>query len=129
MHGRPITTVRDFEAHGWTITPHCSHHYVCTHFSTLPIEYLAAHLGWDFDLYDSQNELLRRLTCSRCGWHYPEIRIATQQNRRIAAGSGAGHAHGDAMPFEEALRRSLEMRAEWRARGEPVSDGGYKRRR
>jgi hypothetical protein len=126
MIGR-ISTVRDFQSIGYTIAPCCSHYFACTHFATLPIDYLADHLGWDFDLYEGRPELRRRLRCSKCGWNWPDVHIATQQDRPRSG--GAALTHEEATPFLEALERSLEMRAGWRARGEQVIDGGYRRRR
>jgi hypothetical protein len=111
-----LRTVRDFDRVGYTISPSCSHHFVCSHYRTLPIEYLAEHLGWDFDLYARRGELLRRLTCSRCGWHFPTITVVTQQSR-----GGPRAEHGwKPLPVAEALKRELEHGA---------ISAGYKRRR
>jgi hypothetical protein len=126
MSGRGVRTVRDFQSIGYTLVPHCSHDVICTHFRLLPIDYLAEHLGWNFDLYAGRSELRRRLRCTQCGWNWPVVHVATQQDR--AGASGAAHAHEDSMPYAEALRRELERRAELRARGETMFDLGFRRR-
>jgi hypothetical protein len=116
MQALGFRTVRDFQQVGYTVSPSCSHYFVCSHYRTLPIEYLAEHLGWDFDLYARRSELLRRLTCSQCGWHFPTITVVTQQNRL-----GPRAEHGwKPLPVEEALRHELERGA---------ISAGYKRRR
>ncbi len=121
-----VQTVREFAAIGYTLVPHCSHYFVCSHYRRLPIEYLAQRLGWDFDLYERRKELRRRLRCSRCGWNWPEVQIATREH---PGGVGAALTHDEAMPYFEALRREMERRAELRARGEVSFDLGWKRRR
>jgi hypothetical protein len=127
MSGRTVRTLRDFQLIGYTLVPHCAHLFVCSHFRLLPIDYLADHLGWDFDVDAGRSELRRRLRCSQCGWNWPIVHVATQQDR--ARASGAAHAHEEAMPYAEALRRELERRAELRTRGEAVFDLGFRRRR
>jgi hypothetical protein len=99
------TTLRDFKQVGHSIHPYCSHYRVCTHSALLSVDYLAKHLGWEFDLYSDRDELLRRLTCSKCGWRRPVIVLSNQNN---ATGAG-GHTHGPPVPFEEAVHRALEM--------------------
>ena len=127
MTGRSIRTVRDFQSIGYTIAPCCAHYFACTHFATLPIGYLAHCLGWDLNLYEGRPELRRRLRCSKCGWNWPDVHIATQQDR--SRSGGAALTHQDPTPFFDALQHSMKMRDGWRARGEQVIDGGYKRRR
>jgi hypothetical protein len=118
--GQPITTVRDFQEVGYTLSPRCSHHFICSHYRTPPIEYLAAHLGLDLDLYANRRAILRRLTCSKCGGNYPQLQIATQQNRKLNAASGAAHAHGEATPSRRRCaiaRDARRIAGAWRGVG------------
>lgn len=102
------------------LTAWCMRHRptVCGHSGDLDLAILAQRFGWDFDVVDRHIELQRRLRCSICGAYYPSI-TRTSEPYKPKTGPRPMHAIDDAMPIEEATRRTLEL---WRMARERDGD-------
>lgn len=94
----------------------------CRHTALLELPNIIQHFGWDFDFDKGRYELREALVCSQCGRPFPYIfmhlngrplRPAEDEEHvpGLMQHAGRAHAGSDLMPFEEALQRSLELRA------------------
>jgi hypothetical protein len=71
----------------------------CSHSAKLSLDGLIDQLGPWFDFYKQNEELRRRLSCARCGRHWPQLTYATYSPDWGQAGS-----HGVSRRVEVPLR-------------------------
>jgi hypothetical protein len=119
----------DLERLGLTLEAVCS----CGHRRVIRPTFLLKFQPGTTVLYPFVLErLAQQFRCSACHKHETTLtigRFADDDAPGWAKNAGAAHDYGAEVPFDEAVRRDLERRADWRARGEQVHDGNPRRRR
>lgn len=111
-------TLREYFDEGHTLLVVCSgEERSCRHQALVELPSIIQRLGWDFNFDRERWKLQAMLACSNCGRANPYL-FMQRRTGEEDRGPGIGVAHGGEtrVSYEEALRRSLELRAMARER-------------